>query len=321
MSMIGVLPVHSPSGRRASSPKAKLTKSKLTKTKLTKTKLNKTPRERNNRGRRGTTTKTDTPLSAPLSELTAHMADVPLRDMDAWVHRSTEVRLQENAERETIARPMNSFMLYRSAYAERIKRLLSQNAHHFVSSTAGKSWWIEPAHITDKYKELAQIECEAHSRAHPTYKLKFKKGPPTTTRPDEYTPSPLTNTLEDEHSMAPPIPWTQSYEYPPSSRGSTCFGSSDSFMTHGGYLGSSWNTSHPSVSMVYPQPLITRHIEVLQFHHGSPMSQDIQYGASNSLVGLPGGTHHELLQPQVVHPPAGHLPNGPINLEFLDLSF
>ncbi|KAJ5665940.1 uncharacterized protein N7477_008388 [Penicillium maclennaniae] len=294
--------VHSPSGRRASPPKAKLSR---------------TPRERNNRARRGTTTKNDLPLSAPLSELTAHMTNIPLRDMDAWVHRSTEVRLQEKAEKGKVARPMNSFMLYRSAYAERSKRLLSQNNHQVVSSTAGRSWKMEPAEIRDKYEELARIEREAHSRAHPTYKFKPNKGPATTTRRRGRTHT--SDSSSDEYSMVPPMHCrTQSFEYPLSSRASTPFGSPDSFITHGSYLGSSWNTSHPGMPTVQPHALNMGYAEDLQFRRGSPMSQEVSYGASNGLAGLPGGTHDDLLQPQAIQLLPGQLSNGHMDPQLLN---
>ncbi|KAJ6108267.1 High mobility group superfamily [Penicillium sp. IBT 18751x] len=319
MAIIESSQVHSPSGRRASPPKAKLSRS---------------TRERNNRARRGTTTKNDLPLSAPLSELTAHMTNIPLRDMDAWVHRSTEVRLQEKAEKGKVARPMNSFMLYRSAYAERSKRLLSQNNHQVVSSTAGRSWKMEPAEIRDKYEELARIEREAHSRAHPTYKFKPNKGPATTTRRRgeltpptpavsgsyDDTPSPFTNTWEDEYSMVPPMHCrTQSFEYPLSSRASTPFGSPDSFITHGSYLSSSWNTSHPGMPTVQPHALNMGYAEDVQFRRGSPMSQEVSYGASNGLAGLPGGTHDDLLQPQAIQLLPGQLAaNGHMDPQLLN---
>jgi hypothetical protein len=315
--MMGSPPIHSPSGRRVSPPKAKLSR---------------TPRERNNRARRGTSTKNDSPLSAPLSELTAHMTNVPLRDMDAWVHRSTEVRLQEKIDKGKVARPMNSFMLYRSAYAERSKRLLSQNNHQVVSSTAGKSWKMEPAHIRDKYEELAKIEREAHSRAHPTYKFKPNKGPPTTTRrrgdltpptstasgPYDDTPSPFT-TWEDEYSLVPPMHGrTQSFEYPTSSRASTPFSSPDSFIGQGGYLASSWNTSHPGMSTVHPHALNMGYLEDVHFRRDSPVPQEVHYGASNGLAGLPGGAHAELLQPQAVYPLPGHVAEGHMDPQLLN---
>jgi len=324
MSMMGSPPTHSPSGRRASPPKAK---------------LGRTPRDRHARARRGTNSAgKDLQLPAPLSELTMHLTNIPLRDMDTWVHRSTEERLREKAEKGKVARPMNSFMLYRSAYAERSKRYLSQNNHQIVSSAAGLSWKMEPAHIRDKYEELARIEREAHSRAHPTYKFKPNKGPPTTTRRQgeltpptstasgsyDDTPSPFTNTWENDYSMTSSMhSRNQSFEYSASSRAPTPFGSPDSFMTQAGYLGTSWNTSHPaSVQSGLPtvQPHVLQnmgYIEDVHFRRDSPMPQEIQYGASNGLAGLPGGSHDELLQPQATHSLPGHVCDGHMDPQLL----
>ncbi|GFG21417.1 hypothetical protein IFM5058_11036.1, partial [Aspergillus udagawae] len=61
-------------------------------------------------------------LPGPLSELTQTMTHIPVRDMHTWVQRSIEERHQEVLKRRgRIPRPMNSFMLYRSAYADRAK--------------------------------------------------------------------------------------------------------------------------------------------------------------------------------------------------------
>ncbi|KZZ87412.1 STE11-like transcription factor [Ascosphaera apis ARSEF 7405] len=95
-------------------------------------------------------------LSQPLSILTKHMTHVPLRDMEAHVHRPLEVRLQEVEKKNgKIARPMNSFMLYRSAYAERTKEWCSKNNHQIVSSVSGQSWPQETPEIREKYENLA----------------------------------------------------------------------------------------------------------------------------------------------------------------------
>lgn len=322
ISMMGSPPTYSPSGHRASPPKAKLGRS---------------PRERHNRSRRGTNSAGKVvQLSAPLSELTAHMINIPLRDMDAWVNRSTEERLKEKAQKGKVARPMNSFMLYRSAYAERSKRFLSQNNHQVVSTAAGMSWKMEPAHIRDKYEELARIERDAHSRAHPTYKFKPNKCPPTTTRrrgeltpptstasgPYDDTPSPYANTWDDEYSTVPCMhSRNQSFEYPASTRASTPFGSPDSFIPQVGYLDSSWNTSHPSSGMPTVRPHALQnmgYVEDVHFRRGSPMPQGIEYEASNGLAGLPGGTHDELLQPQVTHSLPGHIAEGHMDPQLLN---
>ncbi|KAJ9628075.1 hypothetical protein H2203_003297 [Taxawa tesnikishii (nom. ined.)] len=96
--------------------------------------------------------------------------------MEAWVNRSAEVRQKEAAERKGyITRPMNSFMLYRSAYAERTKEFCLQNNHQVVSSVAGESWPMEPQSVRDFYNDLAKTERTNHQKAHPTYKFSPSK--------------------------------------------------------------------------------------------------------------------------------------------------
>ena len=100
--------------------------------------------------------------------------------MSTWVNRSVAARLAENVKRGNyITRPMNSFMLYRSAYSERTKFWCAQNNHQVVSTVSGQSWPLEPRPIRDQYAEYARIERENHAAANPTYRFrphKNKKG-------------------------------------------------------------------------------------------------------------------------------------------------
>jgi len=114
-------------------------------------------------------------LTAPLSVLTKDM-DVPMKDMDEWVHRPAEVRRQEVEKRNGyVTRPMNSFMLYRSAYAERTKQWCLQNNHQVVSSVSGESWPMEPPEVREQFNEWAKIERANHAAAHPDYKFSPSK--------------------------------------------------------------------------------------------------------------------------------------------------
>ncbi len=72
--------------------------------------------------------------------------DYSVRDIPAYVNRNTETRHAEVTKRKNghITRPMNSFMLYRSAYAERTKAWARENNHQVVSAVAGASWPLEP---------------------------------------------------------------------------------------------------------------------------------------------------------------------------------
>ncbi|KAH0558387.1 hypothetical protein GP486_004955 [Trichoglossum hirsutum] len=115
-------------------------------------------------------------LSAPLSELTNGFDHIPVRDMEEWVNRPIEVRRQEVEKRNGyVTRPMNSFMLYRSAYAERTKLWCLQNNHQVVSSVSGVSWPLEPPSVRNRYNDLAKIERRNHQNAHPGYKFSPSK--------------------------------------------------------------------------------------------------------------------------------------------------
>lgn len=96
--------------------------------------------------------------------------------MQAWVNRPAEERQKEAAKRNGyITRPMNSFMLYRSAYAERTKAWCAENNHQVVSSVSGESWPLEPPEVREFYNELAKIERINHQNAHPDYKFSPSK--------------------------------------------------------------------------------------------------------------------------------------------------
>ncbi|TGZ76282.1 hypothetical protein EX30DRAFT_258356 [Ascodesmis nigricans] len=154
---------------------------------LQQTDARKTRSSRSPRKRKIHQSKADKPgipvLTAPLSELTVQYHHIPIRDMEQWAHRSAEVRWKEVEKREGyVARPMNSFMLYRSAYAERTKFWCLQNNHQVVSSVSGASWPLEPPSIRDYYNELARIERINHQAAHPGYKFSPSKTPATKKR-------------------------------------------------------------------------------------------------------------------------------------------
>lgn len=139
--------------------------------------------------RKGNGEKADKPklpkLTKPLSELTRDYKDLPIKKMECWVHRSAETRRQEVEKRGGyVTRPMNSFMLYRSAFAERTKLWCLQNNHQVVSSVSGESWPLEPTVIRDKYNELAKIERSNHQAAHPGYKFSPSKAQNSKKRKD-----------------------------------------------------------------------------------------------------------------------------------------
>ncbi|KAI9821993.1 MAG: hypothetical protein M1826_000605 [Phylliscum demangeonii] len=115
-------------------------------------------------------------ITAPLSEITKDLHHIPVKDMEPLIHRSAEVRWKETAERKGyVTRPMNSFMLYRSAYTERAKVWSLQNNHQVISALCGQSWALEPAEVRDKYIAWGLLEQNNHRKAHPGYKFKPTK--------------------------------------------------------------------------------------------------------------------------------------------------
>ncbi|KAI9040447.1 HMG-box domain-containing protein [Aspergillus affinis] len=290
-----------------------------------KAKLRKAPRSPRRSGKQR---KIDYPgMPGPLSELTKHMAGVPVKDMEEWVHRPIEVRQQVAKEKGKIARPMNSFMLYRSAYADRAKSWFAQSNHQVVSKTAGESWRLESPEVRKKYEVLAKIEKINHERAHPGYRFtpeKDKKKRDKT--PDKSIEGPLQSSPFSSHT-ARSISSDLGSGW--DSRGSTPFSFVEHGLPAGGYLNSSWHSSksgRPAPGMMSsPEPpqfmqqtvhpsLMGSHVEDVRFRRVG--LQDVQYTTSTALAGLPGAAHHELLQPQTA-PGAG--PDGQLDPQLLGL--
>lgn len=139
-----------------------------------KSRVSKSPARRKNKKGKGDKSKVPQ-IDKPLSELTKDLS-APVRDIEAWVNRPREERLREVEKRNGyITRPMNSFMLYRSAYADRVKQWGLQNNHQVVSSIAGVSWPMEPEEIRNKFDEWAKLERQHHQEAHPNYKFSPSK--------------------------------------------------------------------------------------------------------------------------------------------------
>jgi hypothetical protein len=97
-----------------------------------------------------------------------------LGDTEAKVRRSAEQRQEEvNSKKNNgkIPRPMNSFMLYRSAYAERVKEYCKEGNHQIISQVTGASWALEPQSVKAVYEKFAEIDRQNHQNAHPGYKF------------------------------------------------------------------------------------------------------------------------------------------------------
>jgi hypothetical protein len=272
-------------------------------------------------------------IEAPLSELTKDMSHIPIKDMEAWVNRSAEVRRKEVAMKNgKIARPMNSFMLYRSAYAERTKDWCAQNNHQVVSRASGQSWPLEPREIRDRFERYATIERDNHQKAHPGYKFAPNKNQNTPKKkrtheeegnseiedPDFDIRSCPRNArkkpkasepnegFESRHST--PFEQDSSYE----SRHTTPFDHCGAGVIYSNpdMNRSSWemiNPGRPLPGLLSPpeqshyyqpsihQSLLGPNIEDITFKKmGVP---GMQYDTMGALTGLPGNAHHDLFQP------------------------
>ncbi|KAF2832814.1 hypothetical protein CC86DRAFT_450688 [Ophiobolus disseminans] len=262
-------------------------------------------------------------LTAPLSIMTAELHHIPVKNMEEWVNRPADVRRDEAEKRNGyITRPMNSFMLYRSAYAERAKSWCAQNNHQIVSSVAGESWPLEPPGIRELYNEYAKIERINHQNAHPTYKFSpSKAAAPARKRKGEWSD-------EDEPSDLEDVEWApgsgrsrnrqtrrleRSLSYTSNGMNGDFFDRSFGPNGHG-MNKSSWEMTNDGRPMPMPMPM---HNDMYNqyyqsaaypgmmgpnFHDdprmrrvGTPNSS-VQFSSDHALLGLPGGNSGDLMQ-------------------------
>jgi hypothetical protein len=113
-----------------------------------------------------------TALSTPLSVCTSQFKDVPVEDVARWAGRSERARRKEAQSRQGyIARPLNSFMLYRKAYLERARAWCNHDKQQYLSRTLAESWRIELPDVRQYYQRYAALEQENHAKAYPHYKF------------------------------------------------------------------------------------------------------------------------------------------------------
>jgi hypothetical protein len=257
-----------------------------------------------------------------LSILTKELAHIPVKNMEEWVNRPADVRRREVEKRNGyITRPMNSFMLYRSAFAERAKSWCLQNNHQVVSSVAGESWPLEPPEIRELYNEYAKIERINHQNAHPTYKFSpSKTAAPARKRKSEWSDEEEPSDLEDAE-WAPGSGKSRSrqarridrsFSYGSNGVGAEYF--DRSFGSNGsGVNRSSWEVTNEGRPMPMPMnhnDLYNQYYQTAAYPamHMSPnyaddmhlrrvgTPQSMQFQSNPSMLGLPGGSANELLQ-------------------------
>ncbi|KAI9685995.1 MAG: hypothetical protein M1822_003978 [Bathelium mastoideum] len=283
--------------------------------------------------RRSKTAKAEKPktpeLTAPLSELTKDMT-IPVRDMDAWVNRPVEVRLQEvNQRKGYVTRPMNSFMLYRSAYTGRAKEWGRQNNHQVVSSISGESWPMEPPEVREKYNDLAKLERINHQKAHPDYKFSPSKAGQSRKRrgtdSDEDEDADMSDFDDGDAAWTPsahrktrPRPGgrsTRDLDYSQEMTLSDPYGRS--FGPNGTVNKSTWdatNEGRPIPATIGSNDLYGYQYYQTSVHPnvGAPGTEDVRVQKTNTpamqsqatqpLLGLPGGHHYDLMSSRVGTP-------------------
>ncbi|KAI4204072.1 MAG: hypothetical protein LQ350_001465 [Teloschistes chrysophthalmus] len=255
-------------------------------------------------------------ISAPLSQL---CLDVPVVDVFEKVNRPIEARQEEARKDNKIKRPSNSFMLYRSAYGDRVKALYPQNNHQIISRICGASWKMETPEVTEKFKAYYEMEKENHAKAHPTYKFSPAKASPSRKRrgtgetSDEEDGTDIDAEYRPRGGRRPrptKVPRSETPTSYPASLANPLLGSYQPALIHPtmGYDASSWQASNPGKPL--PAPMNSYLADGHMYHtsvvpRGSSVEDVFMYRAeaprpqlqlsSQALVGLPGGSHEELL--------------------------
>ncbi|KAI1757554.1 hypothetical protein F4782DRAFT_134187 [Xylaria castorea] len=112
-------------------------------------------------------------LSKPLSQLALESPGIPVSDITAYIHRGANKRMQQRSrDGSRVSRPSNAFVLYRKAYSDHIKAMMSTTQNYIVSRVAGASWKMEDKEVKDKFSEYACEEKRQHFACFPDYKYK-----------------------------------------------------------------------------------------------------------------------------------------------------
>ena len=257
-------------------------------------------------------------IDLPLSQL---CLDVPVVDVSEKVNRTIEERQKEAERGGKIKRPSNSFMLYRSAYGDRVKSLYPQNNHQIISRICGASWKMETQEIQDQYKQYYEMEKQNHAKAHPNYKFSPAKASPGRKRKgadDDSGEDDFASELGDYDSEYTPrgarktramkIQKTDLPTSYPNSLGPYSYRQIIPGPNNGQFP-SSFQATNPGKPPPIPmnmQDLNGQYLQTMIYQsQDRPDTQDIliqrpempqvQPLASQALIGLPGGQHDELL--------------------------
>jgi hypothetical protein len=103
-----------------------------------------------------------------------HLDYTKVKDIADWVNRPPNVRRKETKQRHgRIARPLNSFMLYRSTYMKTV--LDCTKKQQVISAIVAESWHNEPQEVRELYKWYAEIDKFNHRNTYPQYKFSYQR--------------------------------------------------------------------------------------------------------------------------------------------------
>lgn len=126
------------------------------------------PRKARHRGRKTIRKIENLPgLEKPFSEMTPKEGSDPMTEITTHVYRSIEERQREAEIAGKVKRPVNAFMLYRTAYSATFKHAGEKT----VSRMAGKSWGMESNQVRDEFIALAKDDKILHEIAFPNYRF------------------------------------------------------------------------------------------------------------------------------------------------------
>ena len=113
----------------------------------------------------------------PFTELDASVwGEIALKEVDKRAEWSREERKSQATKKDgRISRPMNAFMLYRSAWADRCKAFFDVTNHQLVSKIMGASWAMESANVKEHWTKLSGKESDNHKVHLPNYRYQPSK--------------------------------------------------------------------------------------------------------------------------------------------------
>lgn len=252
-------------------------------------------------------------LDVPFTLIDHDWGNIPLKQVDKRATWSKEERKKQATKKDGhISRPMNAFLLYRSAWADRCKSYFGLSNHQYVSQILGASWSMESAAVKDQWKALSTLESDNHKVHLPDYRYQPSK--PAGKRdldsdhddygvdddPDgEYMPS---GRLARQARKQPP----SAIQHPPAGQyGQDVYGYPVQ-MNMGGWGQEHSHRPQPTqYAQMQPYPgQGGQYLQAGAHHQWQVPMEEVRmmnstpastYSSGHGLVGLPGGPSHDML--------------------------